>query len=217
MERRGSVSLSRMSVLNSSGGDGGGGNLLGGSSSSISNALMAIQEQHQHEYGSRSGSIEVASRRMSVMTAGGGSSEALAAAAAAAFAAAGGEMAGTMAMEGGLSRYDTSLVDEHEHLIRELQVRHTLFLSLSLPSLYRPPPPPPPPQKDEFATLHGSVDLINGRLNRLSNILEENAAEADLKMDTEMKKLVSNLNGFKSSMTTKLNMMQMGEIALCFA
>lgn len=56
----------------------------------------------------------------------------------------------------------------------------------------------------------GSIDLINGRLSRITNNMEEQAGEIDQKLDTEAKKVISNINAFKSSVAVKFSQIQMG-------
>ena len=56
----------------------------------------------------------------------------------------------------------------------------------------------------------GTVEIINSRLTRMTSNWDESEKERAEKIDIENKKMIANINAFKSSVTVKFNILQSG-------
>ena len=56
----------------------------------------------------------------------------------------------------------------------------------------------------------GTVEIINSRLTRMTSNWDESERERAEKIDIENKKMIANINAFKSSVTVKFNILQSG-------
>jgi hypothetical protein len=56
----------------------------------------------------------------------------------------------------------------------------------------------------------GTVEIINSRLTRITSNWDESERERVEKIDIENKKMIANINAFKSSVTVKFNILQSG-------
>ena len=60
----------------------------------------------------------------------------------------------------------------------------------------------------------GTVEIINSRLTRMTSNWDESERERAEKIDIENKKMIANINAFKSSVTVKFNILQSGSYFL---
>ena len=60
----------------------------------------------------------------------------------------------------------------------------------------------------------GTVEIINGRLTRMTSNWDESERERAEKIDIENKKMIANINAFKSSVTVKFTILQSGTICV---
>ena len=68
--------------------------------------------------------------------------------------------------------------------------------------------------QEDLSTLMGTVEIINSRLTRMTSNWDESERERAEKIDFENKKMISNINSFKSSVTVKFNILQSGSYVL---
>jgi hypothetical protein len=68
--------------------------------------------------------------------------------------------------------------------------------------------------QEDLSTLMGTVEIINSRLTRMTSNWDVNERERAEKIDIENKKMISNINSFKSSVTVKFNILQSGSYVL---